>query len=665
MENLQELIKCSKEVKLLYVEDNDNAREATLMIFEEFFSTIVTAINGADALEKYDESFDLIITDINMPKMNGLDMIKIIRENNKEIPILVLSAHNESDFFLDSIRLGVDGYLLKPIDIEQFLSSLNKVISKIKLADEVLNNLNLLKQYQEVTDINAIVSKTDLLGNITYVNDTFCTLCEYSRDELLGKNHNIIRHPNNPQNLFEDIWNTVKNNKNIWHGTIKNISKSGKTFYLKTTIKPILDLKGEIIEYISIKNDITDIMNQERLLLDIIDFMDKPIITLIKIERFEDIKRYYGSLIASKVENEFFKRFHSFIPNGLVYKQLFSLGNGKFLILKENDLNSDIKLESKLEEYTLKIQSNISEAVLDINEIDFDIFVSISLAYKESSYENAKYGLKKLFKTKQDFIIANGLIKKQKEEAAYNLKTLKMIKNAIDNSRIFIYYQDIVDNQTQETSKYEVLVRLINEEGKVLTPYHFLNTAKKAKYYSQITQIVLKYSFEALNKTSKDISINLSALDIEKKSTQDYIFELLEEYSSQASRIVFELLEDEEMKDFNLIKKFIIKVKSYGVKIAIDDFGAGYSNFERLLDYKPDILKIDGCLVKNIHKDDYSLNVVETIVAFSKKQNIKTIGEFVENKEIYNVLKRIGVDYSQGYYFSKPKALKEENEYKI
>ena len=85
MENLQELIKCSKEVKLLYVEDNDNAREATLMIFEEFFSTIVTAINGADALEKYDESFDLIITDINMPKMNGLDMIKIIRENNKEI----------------------------------------------------------------------------------------------------------------------------------------------------------------------------------------------------------------------------------------------------------------------------------------------------------------------------------------------------------------------------------------------------------------------------------------------------------------------------------------------------------------------------------------------------------------------------------------------------
>ena len=662
MENLNELIKCSKQLKLLYVEDNDNAREATLMIFEEFFSTIVTAINGADALEKFDESFDLIITDINMPKMNGLDMIKIIRENNKEIPILVLSAHNESGFFLDSIKLGVDGYLLKPIDIEQFLSSLNKIISKVTLANAALNNLNLLKQYQEVTDMNAIVSKTDLNGNITYVNNTFCNLCEYSRDELIGKNHNIIRHPNNSKDLFKEIWNTVKTQKSIWNGTIKNISKTGKTFYLKTTIKPILDLNGEILEYISIKNDITDVMNQERLLLDIIDFMDEPIIVLIKIERFEDIKKYYGTLIASKVENEFFKRFSSFLPIDFTYRKLFSLGNGKFLILKENDLNSDIKSENKLKDDILEIQSIISHAVLDINEIDYDIFVSISLAYKDSSYENAKYGLKELFKTKQDFIIANDLIKKQKEEASYNLKTLKMIKNAIDKSRIFIYFQDIVDNNTKEISKYEVLVRLINEDGKVLTPYHFLNIAKKAKYYSQITQIVLKYAFEALNKTSKDISINLSALDIEKNSTQDYIFELLEEYSSKASRIVFELLEDEEMKDFNLIKKFIIKVKSYGVKIAIDDFGAGYSNFERLLYYKPDILKIDGCLVKNIHKDAYSLNVVETIVAFAKKQNIKTVGEFVENEEIYNVLKRIGVDYSQGYYFSEPKALKEENE---
>ena len=151
------------------------------------------------------------------------------------------------------------------------------------------------------------------------------------------------------------------------------------------------------------------------------------------------------------------------------------------------------------------------------------------------------------------------------------------------------------------------------------------------------------------------ISINLSSLDIEKEETREKLYSLFEEYKDDVSRIVFELLEDEEVKDFAVIKKFIKRVKKLGVKIAIDDFGAGYSNFERLLDFEPDILKIDGSLVKNIANDSYSRNVVETIVSFAKKQNIITIAEFVENEEIFNILYDLGVDYSQGYYFGEPK----------
>lgn len=94
-----------------------------------------------------------------------------------------------------------------------------------------------------------------------------------------------------------------------------------------------------------------------------------------------------------------------------------------------------------------------------------------------------------------------------------------------------------------------------------------------------------------------------------------------------------------------------------GVTIAIDDFGAGYSNFERLLEFEPDILKIDGSLIKNIVIDEYSRNVVETIVSFAKKQNIITIAEYVENEEIFNILYNLGVDYSQGYYFGKPEQI--------
>ena len=124
-----------------------------------------------------------------------------------------------------------------------------------------------------------------------------------------------------------------------------------------------------------------------------------------------------------------------------------------------------------------------------------------------------------------------------------------------------------------------------------------------------------------------------------------------------AHRIVFELLEDEQIKDFEVVKDFISLVKTFGVQIAIDDFGAGVSNYERLLDYQPDILKIDACLIKNIDKDKYSRDVVETIQLFAWKQDIKTVAEFVSTPEILQVVKDIGINYSQGFLLGKPEPL--------
>ena len=104
----------------------------------------------------------------------------------------------------------------------------------------------------------------------------------------------------------------------------------------------------------------------------------------------------------------------------------------------------------------------------------------------------------------------------------------------------------------------------------------------------------------------------------------------------------------------SIVKNFIIEVKSKGVQIAIDDFGTGYSNFERILEFSPDIIKIDGSLVKNVENDMFSRNIIETIVLFAKKQNIEVVAEFVENESIFNIITEIGVDYSQGYYFGRP-----------
>jgi len=260
----------------------------------------------------------------------------------------------------------------------------------------------------------------------------------------------------------------------------------------------------------------------------------------------------------------------------------------------------------------------------------------------------------KLLKTKKDFIVANNLANAEQIKAKENMKMVMMIKDAIENSRIVSYFQPIVDNKTQKIVKYESLVRLINQEDKVISPFFFIETSKKSNYYSKITNIVFDNSFSILRNCDADISINLSAIDIEQKSTRERIYKLLEENKEHTSRVVFELLEDENIQEFNTIKEFIKKVKEYGVKIAIDDFGAGYSNYERLLDYQPDILKIDGCLIKDLETSSYSLSAVKSIVTFAKEQNIQTIAEYIENEAIFDIVKELGIEYSQGYYFGKP-----------
>jgi PAS domain S-box-containing protein len=656
MLNVEQIIKYTTSLKLLYIEDNQEAREATLFILEDFFDEIIVAENGQEGLENFlAGDLDLIITDINMPRMNGLDMIREIRKVNTEVPILVLSAYNESGFFMDSIKLGVEGYLLKPIDMTQFLGMLERVTNRLKLKDELENNLHFLHQYQEAADSSSIVSKSDLNGNITYVNDAFCEISGYTREELLGHNHNIIRHPDNDINIFVDMWDTIKNKKKTWQGIVRNKKKDGGSYYVKAIIKPMLNKEGEIIEYMALRDDITNIMSPKKQLSDLVSSSKEAIVVLVKIDGFDEVEKSYGNYLSQKIEEKFSTSLLELMPNECLFDRVFTLGEGEYAFAKDKK-ECDLD-EAVVSSHLKRLQSNVNDIELNIGDVDYDISIIVSFACGEDSLTNARYGLKKLILTNQDFILSNDLVAQEHAEAQKNLKVLKMVKKALEDFRIVSYFQPIINNRTKKIEKYESLVRLIDVDDNVIVPFYFLDAAKKGKYYHQITAMVLENSFHALSQTDMDITINISVLDIEKRLTREKIFELLHRHKTDLHRVVFELLEDENAKDFEVIKKFITDVKSLGAKIAIDDFGAGYSNFERLLDYQPDILKIDGSLIKNIESDSFSLNVVETIVNFAQKQKIKTVAEYVENENIYNILNDLGVDYSQGYYFGKPDKL--------
>ncbi len=651
MDKLENLIKSTSKVKLLYVEDNEQARSATLSVLSEFFEDIYVAVDGEDGYTQFNEhNIDLVISDISMPKLDGLGMIEKIRETNKDVCILLLSAYSDLEYFKRSIELGVDGYLFKPLDIEQFLDILKKIVEKVEVKNRLAANINFLKQYEAVTNEKAMISKTDTRGIITYVNQMFCDVSQYSSEELLGQNQNIIRHKDNPSLMFEDMWDTIKVRKKIWKGIVRNRAKDGHSYYVDAVIKPIFDLDGNIIEYIAMHNDITEIMSQKKQLADFLYTAKKPFLIQVKIEAFDKLQNYYGLDFVSTLEKKVGQLLEKNMLKSLELEAFYSLENGNYAFVK--DCHTVANRETMVHELK-EFQKFIHSTHIQIGSIFYDVSILLCVSYENSVYENVKYGMQKLVKEKENFLVTNDIAQEIHNTAQQNLQILNKVKTALDRSNIVSYFQAIVDDKGA-IYKYESLVRLIEEDGKVMSPFFFLDIAKQGRYYNQITSVVLRNSFTTLDKIDKPISINISALDIENEVLRKEIYTLLETYSAKASQVTFELLEDEEMKDFELIKHFISKVKSYGVKIAIDDFGSGYSNYERLLDFQPDIIKIDGSLVKNIETSTYSRSIVKSILHFAQDQEIKVIAEYVENEEIFHILKDLGVDYFQGYYFGKP-----------
>lgn len=655
---LSKLKKISKTLNILYVStESQKIKQIDLNYLKDFFNEVICSNDGIDALNKMkNNEISIVITDIQIPSINGFDLIEEMKASYKNLITIIYTNETTQESLLKSINLGIDGYLFTPLNKKEFLNILSKSLKKIKINKEnkkIKKDLKLLKQYHEIVNKSTIISKVNKEGIITYVNDNFCKVSEYNKEELIGQHHTIIEHPDNVKGLFDDLWHTIRDEKKEWHGTIKNISKSGKTYYVKTTMKPILSNKGEVVEYIDVKSNISTIMSDKKNLIDEIESNNLSLLVLIQIEEFDMLDKFYNIETVNNIEKVFGTNLLDYLPQGYIFDNIYNIGNGRFALL--TDFFSYSNSHQNLNQYLKQFVQNVKESLLTIDDIEYDLNIVVSYSFgKIHLFEDAKCGLDDAITKKEMINFANDYSIREHVEAKKNIEVMKMVKIALDNFKIVSYFQPIINNKTQEIEKYESLVRLVDENGKVLAPATFLDISKKGTYYNKITHRVLENSFKILEHISTKISINLSSRDIEKEETREKLFELLKEHKKDAHRIVFELLEDEEVKNFKVIRYFIRKVKRMGVKIAIDDFGAGYSNFERLLDFEPDILKIDGSLIKNIVKDTFSRNIVETIVSFAKKQKIETVAEYVENEEIFNILNELGVDYSQGYYFGKP-----------
>jgi len=231
---------------------------------------IYASTNGYHALEIVsDKEIDLILLDIQMPDMDGFEVCQLLKNDPlaMDIPVIFATAHSDDESIEAAYEIGGADFLTKPFRPKEVRARVKAYLSlseKQKNLQRSNNESQLLaSQYKHMVDKKLLVSRTDIRGSITYINDKFCTTTGYTEHELMGSPHSIIRHPETSTETFKNMWDTIQN-KEAWYGEMKNLKKDGGFYITDTTIIPILDSDSEILEYMSISYDITEIHNLNR-----------------------------------------------------------------------------------------------------------------------------------------------------------------------------------------------------------------------------------------------------------------------------------------------------------------------------------------------------------------------------------------------------------------
>ena len=600
---------------------------------QEFYSKYL-GINNNEQIARIGAKFPLMIKRNN--RYMGNPVIKSV--NDKEI--IVSSKINIGE----KIRIGYG-------DFREILMGSKSVYDKIKnYPSESLfiyscdSRKKFLKEIaaEEIAPIsgNSSTSGFYTFGEFNHVNNENIFYTETMTILVLSENVNS-RIKMDTENT--DKFQYYSDEDLALYNLIKTTGEELNDLNLKLEEK--IKEKTESLEKQYYRDELTGLENRNKLILDLSQGKYDKIV-IIDIKSFNDINDFYGNTIGDAVLKALSKLINLYCTQNKfnsyrVYSDIFAVVDN---IGSKEEFIEKIRL----------LQNIINNQCFFYEEGKIFITVTMGVALgKELLFEKAEMALhyakknRKLFEIyKEELNIYEGI----KE----NIIWTKKIKDAIAENRIVPFFQPIVNNRLGTIEKCEALIRMIDENGKIISPYFFLDIAKKAGLYKELTITMLKKTFEVLNKTDYEISINLLLQDIVNSEIRALIIEKLEK-TKNPKKVVFEIVESEGIENFKEVTDFIKEIKKYGAKIAIDDFGTGYSNFNYLMKLNVDYIKIDGSIIKNIHKDKSAELVTKTIVAFAKELGIETIAEFVAEEEIYNKIKDLNIDYSQGYYFSEPK----------
>lgn len=402
-------------------------------------------------------------------------------------------------------------------------------------------------------------------------------------------------------------------------------------------------------------DSLTKLPNRLRLLRDV-EKSQVPVVALINIDDFEQINNFYGYAKGDFILVHLAHLLADILPTSAY--QLYRVHADEYAIFLDARRAANLPdVLDSFEQLAKQVTGIIPSNKFTNNQQEVQLRVTMGIAFTisdnpEKLVIKADIALREARSHRKPYLFF-----KESEgiDARYqdNIKWANLLQDAIKHDRIVPYFQPIYNHRHPHNQHYEVLARLIDNHGNIISPFQFINIAKTTRQYPAITKAIIEKSFSLFHDLPGEISINLDVEDMEDLPTTSLIQEQLAKYNI-ADRVVFEVLENHRLEGHTAAVKFLQTLKADGCKLAVDDFGSGYSNFAYVLSLDFDYLKIDASLIKNIDKDSHSQTIVKSIVTFAQDMGIKTIAEFVHSESVFDAVKSCNIDFSQGYYIGKP-----------
>lgn len=583
-----------------------------------------------------------------------------------------------------------------------FISSVTGVLAaliKRKLAEAETEATRFeLTQIREAIDQHSIVAVTDASGTITHINDKFCEISKYNRDEIIGQNHRLINSDYHPRSFFKEMYKTIASGS-VWRGEIRNRAKDGSIYWVNTTITPMRNTRGNITKYIAIRTDTTAHHNFEQELLKAHDdltnaaYFDALTGLPNRAHCQKDMAEYFDPSGPAKkfamilIDLDNFKRVNDTLGHdagdhllkmitermGLLARyhdnlRFYRWGGDEFIALVERHETTDI--------------SSICAELTDI--------ISIPVRYKNttlwptSSLGAARYPEDAdnieslmifsdlaLYKTKETGRDGFHLFTAEMKEKIDNEAHLEReLRDAIHRNELELHYQPQIDSETEAITGIEALIRWNHPTRGLITPGQFLPIAEANGLAPVVGSKIIDIAMQTV-KTWVDqdltfgrLAVNLSPGHLKKKTVLKDFFEAMAKHEVDARYLSVEFLESFIFDDSNThITEVLEEFSKHNVHVELDDFGTGYASLSHLTNLPIHGLKIDKSFTDEITRDKRRQGIVSSLVSISKLLNLRIVCEGIETIEQFHTISQIGKCSLQGYFIAEPMPLSDMTEW--